>query len=635
MLGVWPELDFAISAAMYDPVSGRFPAADDPALKVVREALRFLPHLMFWPALLLLALALVRPTLRLPRRALIFVVATFALGPGLIVNGVVKNAWDRPRPRDVAAFGGTQPFQPWWQPGKGWFDNRSFVSGEASSSAWTLAPAALAPPPWRAIAIAAAATYAAATSALRVVFGAHFLSDVVLGALVSLVLVRLGYRWYRRDDRQGGEAWQRGRALIHRADPTIRSADMPKGDVKKVVLAYSGGLDTSIILKWLQTTYACEVVTFTADLGQGEELEPARKKAELLGIKPENIFIEDLREEFVRDYVFPMFRANAQYEGLYLLGTSIARPLIAKRQIEIARKVGADAVCHGATGKGNDQVRFELAYYALEPNIKIIAPWREWDLTSRTRLIEFAEQNQIPIAKDKRGEAPFSVDANLLHTSSEGKVLEDPAVEVPDYVFSRTLSPEQAPDTPTYVTIGFEKGDAVSVDGVQLTPAALLTKLNELGRANGIGRLDLVENRFVGMKSRGMYETPGGTILLLAHRGIESVTLDRGAAHLKDELMPRYAELIYNGFWFAPEREMLQALIDKSQEFVTGWVRLKLYKGGVHIVGRDSPYSLYDQELVTFEEGAVAYDHRDAAGFIRLNALRLRTYGARTRKLGG
>ncbi|BBF94732.1 argininosuccinate synthase [Blastochloris tepida] len=408
---------------------------------------------------------------------------------------------------------------------------------------------------------------------------------------------------------------------------------MPKGDVKKVVLAYSGGLDTSIILKWLQTTYGCEVVTFTADLGQGEELEPARQKALLLGIKPENIFIEDLREEFVRDYVFPMFRANAQYEGLYLLGTSIARPLIAKRQIEIARQVGADAVCHGATGKGNDQVRFELTYYALEPNIKIIAPWREWDLTSRTRLIEFAEQHQIPIAKDKRGEAPFSVDANLLHTSSEGKVLEDPALEVPDYVFSRTLSPEQAPDQPTYVTIGFEKGDATSIDGVALTPAALLTKLNELGRANGIGRLDLVENRFVGMKSRGMYETPGGTILLLAHRGIESITLDRGAAHLKDELMPRYAELIYNGFWYSPEREMLQALIDKSQEMVTGWVRLKLYKGGVHIVGRDSPYSLYDQDLVTFEEGAVAYDHRDAAGFIRLNALRLRTYGARKRKL--
>ncbi|KAA5603318.1 argininosuccinate synthase [Blastochloris sulfoviridis] len=409
---------------------------------------------------------------------------------------------------------------------------------------------------------------------------------------------------------------------------------MPKGDVKKVVLAYSGGLDTSIILKWLQTTYACEVVTFTADLGQGEELEPARSKALLLGIKPDNIFIEDLREEFVRDYVFPMFRANAQYEGLYLLGTSIARPLIAKRQIEIARQVGADAVCHGATGKGNDQVRFELTYYALEPNIKIIAPWREWDLTSRTKLIEFAEQHQIPIAKDKRGEAPFSVDANLLHTSSEGKVLEDPALEVPDYVFSRTLSPEQAPDTPTYVTIGFEKGDAVLIDGVALSPAALLTKLNELGRANGIGRLDLVENRFVGMKSRGMYETPGGTILLLAHRGIESITLDRGAAHLKDELMPRYAELIYNGFWYSPEREMLQALIDKSQEMVTGWVRLKLYKGGVHIVGRDSPYSLYDQDLVTFEEGAVAYDHRDAAGFIRLNALRLRTYGARKRKLG-
>ncbi|NJL09159.1 MAG: argininosuccinate synthase [Methylacidiphilales bacterium] len=410
---------------------------------------------------------------------------------------------------------------------------------------------------------------------------------------------------------------------------------MPKGDVKKVVLAYSGGLDTSIILKWLQTTYGCEVVTFTADLGQGEELEPARSKALLLGIKPDNIFIEDLREEFVRDYVFPMFRANAQYEGLYLLGTSIARPLIAKRQIEIARQVGADAVCHGATGKGNDQVRFELTYYALEPNIKIIAPWREWDLTSRTRLIEFAEAHQIPIAKDKRGEAPFSVDANLLHTSSEGKVLEDPAVEVPDYVFSRTLSPEQAPDSPTYVTIGFEKGDATSIDGVALSPAALLTKLNDLGRANGIGRLDLVENRFVGMKSRGMYETPGGTILLLAHRGIESITLDRGAAHLKDELMPRYAELIYNGFWFSPEREMLQALIDKSQEMVTGWVRLKLYKGGVHIVGRDSPYSLYDQDLVTFEEGAVAYDHRDAAGFIRLNALRLRTYGARKGKLGG
>ncbi|GGC65870.1 argininosuccinate synthase [Chelatococcus reniformis] len=404
--------------------------------------------------------------------------------------------------------------------------------------------------------------------------------------------------------------------------------------VNKVVLAYSGGLDTSIILKWLQTTYGCEVVTFTADLGQGEELEPARQKALLLGIKPENIFIEDVREEFVRDYVFPMFRANAQYEGLYLLGTSIARPLIAKKQIEIAERTGADAVSHGSTGKGNDQVRYEVAYYALKPDVTIIAPWREWDLRSREALIKFAEDHQIPIAKDKRGEAPFSVDANLLHCSSEGKVLEDPAVEVPDYVYSRTVDPEQAPDTPTVVSIDFEKGDPVAVDGVRMSPATLLAKLNELGRINGIGRLDLVENRYVGMKSRGMYETPGGTILLLAHRGIESITLDRGAAHLKDELMPKYAELIYNGFWFSPEREMLQVLIDKSQEFVTGSVRLKLFKGGVHIVGRESPYSLYSQDLVTFEEGAVAYDHRDAAGFIKLNALRLRTLAQRKRNLG-
>jgi argininosuccinate synthase len=406
----------------------------------------------------------------------------------------------------------------------------------------------------------------------------------------------------------------------------------PSKAIKKVVLAYSGGLDTSIILKWLQTTYGCEVVTFTADLGQGEELEPARAKAELLGIKPENIFIEDLREEFVRDYVFPMFRANAQYEGLYLLGTSIARPLISKKQIEIARQVGADAVCHGATGKGNDQVRFELSYYALEPDIKVIAPWREWDLTSRTALIEFAEKHQIPIAKDKRGDSPFSTDANLLHTSSEGKVLEDPAQETPDYVYSRTVSPEEAPDKPTYITIDFEKGDPFAIDGEALSPASLLTRLNDLGRENGIGRLDLVENRFVGMKSRGMYETPGGTILYFAHRGIESITLDRGAAHLKDELMPKYAELIYNGFWFAPERELLQGLIDKSQEKVTGRVRLKLYKGNATVVGRESPYSLYDQELVTFEEGAIAYDHRDAAGFIKLNALRLRTLAKRERK---
>jgi len=403
--------------------------------------------------------------------------------------------------------------------------------------------------------------------------------------------------------------------------------------VKKVVLAYSGGLDTSIILKWLQITYGCEVVTFTADLGQGEELEPARKKALLLGIKPENIFVEDLREEFVRDYVFPMFRANTVYEGQYLLGTSIARPLIAKKQIEIAEKVGADAVAHGATGKGNDQVRFELAYYALKPDVTVIAPWREWNLASRTRLIEFAEQHQIPIAKDKRGDAPFSVDANLLHASSEGKVLEDPAQEVPDYVYSRTLDPEKVPDKATVIAVDFERGDAVAIDGKKMSPAALLTRLNELGKANGIGRLDLVENRFVGMKSRGMYETPGGTILLAAHRGIEQITLDRGAAHLKDELMPKYAEAIYNGFWFAPEREMLQAAIDKSQEFVTGRVRLRLYKGSVAVIGRESRYSLYDQDLVTFEEGAVAYDHRDAEGFIKLNALRLRTLGQRKRKL--
>src|SRR4030088_2239968 len=394
-------------------------------------------------------------------------------------------------------------------------------------------------------------------------------------------------------------------------------------DVKRVVLAYSGGVDTSIILKWLQTNYGCEVGTFTANLGQGEELEPARQKALLLGIKPEHIFIEDLREEFVPRYVFPMMRANPLYEGLYLLGTSVARPLIAKRQIEIARQVGADAVAHGATGKGNDQVRFELSYYALAPDIKVIAPWREWDLTSRTHLIEYADQHQIPIARDKRGEAPFSVDANLLHISAEGKVLEDPSVEPEEYVFSRTVAPEKAPDKPQYVEIDFARGDPVAVDGEKLSPAALLTRLNELGGAHGVGRLDLVENRFVGMKSRGVYETPGGTILQAAHRGIESLCLDRGAMHLKDELMPRYAELIYNGFWFSPEREMLQALIDKSQEKVEGRVRLKLYKGLARVVGRESPNSLYSLAHVTFEEDQV-YDQRDAEGFIRLQALRLR-----------
>jgi argininosuccinate synthase len=401
-----------------------------------------------------------------------------------------------------------------------------------------------------------------------------------------------------------------------------------RGDVKKVVLAYSGGLDTSVILRWLQETYRCEIVTFTADLGQGEELEPARKKAEMLGVR--EIFIDDLREEFVRDFVFPMFRANALYEGQYLLGTSIARPLIAKRQIEIARATGADAVAHGATGKGNDQVRFELSYYALAPDIKVIAPWREWDLTSRTRLLGYADMHQIPVARDKRGEAPFSVDANLLHISAEGKVLEDPWSEPEEYVYSRTVAPEQAPDQPQYVEIDFLCGDPVAVDGETLSPAALLTRLNELGGRHGIGRLDLVENRFVGMKSRGVYETPGGTILQAAHRGIESLCLDRGAMHLKDELMPRYAELIYNGFWFAPEREMLQALIDKSQERVEGRVRLKLYKGLARVVGRQSPNSLYSLAHVTFEEDQV-YDQRDAEGFIKLNALRLRLAARRNR----
>jgi argininosuccinate synthase len=403
-------------------------------------------------------------------------------------------------------------------------------------------------------------------------------------------------------------------------------------DVKKVVLAYSGGLDTSVILRWLQVTYRCEVVTFTADLGQGEELGPARQKAEMLGVK--EIFVDDLRETFVRDFVFPMFRANALYEGQYLLGTSIARPLIAQRQIEIAEQVGADAVAHGATGKGNDQVRFELSYYALKPDIKIIAPWREWELTSRTRLLEFAEQNQIPIARDKRGEAPFSVDANLLHSSSEGKILEDPAIEADEIVYQRTIRPEDAPDKATVIAVDFERGDAVGIDGARLSPAALLTRLNELGRDNGIGRLDMVENRFVGMKSRGVYETPGGTILLAAHRGIESITLDREAAHLKDSLMPRYAELIYNGFWFSPERRMLQALIDESQKSVNGQVRLKLYKGNVSVIGRASPNSLNSQDDVTFEEDQGAYDQFDAQGFIKLNALRLRL-GAMAGRRGG
>ena len=399
--------------------------------------------------------------------------------------------------------------------------------------------------------------------------------------------------------------------------------------IHRVVLAYSGGLDTSAILKWLQVTYGCEVVTFTADLGQSGEIEPARAKAELLGVRPEHIFIEDLRDEFVRDFVFPMLRANALYEGLYLLGTAIARPLIAKRQIEIAREVGADAVAHGATGKGNDQVRFELGYYALAPDIKVIAPWREWNLTSRAALLDFAEKHQIPVPQDKRGDAPFSTDANLLHTSSEGKVLEDPWEEVPDYVFSRTDDPLAAPDAPEEMTVEFKRGDAVAVNGESLGPAALLERLNALGKSHGVGRLDLLENRFVGMKSRGMYETPGGTILHLAHRAIEQLTLDRGAAHLKDELMPRYAELIYNGLWFSPERKMLQAAIDLSQERVEGEVRLKLFKGSVAVTGRRSAQSLYDQRIATFEEDSGAYDQKDAEGFIKLNALRLRLLARR------
>ena len=398
------------------------------------------------------------------------------------------------------------------------------------------------------------------------------------------------------------------------------------GEVNKIVLAYSGGLDTSVILKWLQQTYDCEVATFTADLGQGEEVEPARAKAEAAGVK--EIYIDDLREEFVRDFVFPMFRANALYEGIYLLGTSIARPLISKRQIEIARETGADAVSHGATGQGNDQVRFELGYYALEPDIKVIAPWREWDLDSRTKLMEFARNNQIPISRDKIDEPPYSTDANLLHISYEGKALEDPWVEADDAMYTRSVSPENAPDTPTYIEIEFEAGDAVAIDGEKMSPATLLTKLNELGGANGIGRIDIVENRYVGMKSRGVYETPGGTILAAAHRGIESLTLDRGAAHLKDELMPRYAELVYNGFWFSPEREMIQAAVDESQKHVSGTVRLKLFKGSVTVVGRKSPVSLYSEQHVTFEADTV-YDQRDAEGFIKLNALRLRLMNAR------
>jgi len=407
---------------------------------------------------------------------------------------------------------------------------------------------------------------------------------------------------------------------------------MAEKPIKKVVLAYSGGLDTLVAVRWLQETYGCEVVTFTADLGQGGELEPAREKALAMGVKPENIFMPDLREEFVRDYVFPMFRANAVYEGQYLLGTSIARPLIAKAQIEVARQVGADAVSHGATGKGNDQVRFEVSYYALEPDIRVLAVWREWPFKGRADEVAYADRHGIPVARDKRNEPPFSVDANLLHSSSEGNALEDPAEPAPEFVHQRTVSPEDAPDRPTEAAIDFEKGDPVAIDGERLSPAGLLTRLNQLGHDNGIGRLDLVENRFVGMKSRGVYETPGGTILLAAHRGIESITLDRGAMHLKDELMPRYAELIYNGFWFSPEREMLQAAIDHSQAMVSGRVRVKLYKGNVTVTGRESPYSLYDKELVTFEEGAVAYDHRDAAGFIKLNALRLRVKASRDRR---
>jgi argininosuccinate synthase len=739
VLALWPGLDLAAARFFYD--HGGFIGRDGPA-RLARDFFRVTPFVVLagfvlpylqarwgeqaarWltggfarlgaPAAAVggaLAAAIRRFGAHLrwapDGRSVAFLIVTIAVGSGLIVNLGLKDHTHRPRPVHVVEFGGKDEFRPWYRFDGACRKNCSFVSGEAASGFWMVAPAMLAPPPWRAPAVAGALVFGAAASLLRMAFGGHFLSDVLFGAAISLLVILAAWRLIWPRGRPSGVArapwpsiraadavWARARALLSPAwlglsrssgrlwseraarlasskswaglkseaaaqlDPSrlrtrlwrarialgvgvlklarLLLGEVPmsglKTPVKRVVLAYSGGLDTSIILKWLQTAYGCEVVAFTADLGQGEELEPARRKAEMLGVKPEHIFVEDLREEFVRDYVFPMFRANAQYEGQYLLGTSIARPLIAKRLVEIARQVGADAIAHGATGKGNDQVRFELSAYALEPDIRIIAPWREWDFGSRSALIAFAEEHQIPIAKDKRGEAPFSTDANLLHTSSEGKVLEDPAVETPSYVYSRTVDPEQAPDRATVVEIAFEKGDAVAVDGERLTPAALLARLNQLGRDNGIGRLDLVENRFVGMKSRGMYETPGGAILLAAHRAIESITLDRGAAHLKDELAPRYAELIYNGFWFSPERELLQALIDKSQEFVAGRARLKLYKGGVQVIGRDSPNSLYDQELVTFEEGAVAYDQNDASGFIKLNALRLRTLAKRKRR---
>src|SRR5438552_2937120 len=573
LFGIYPELDLKLAALFYDAAAKSFPLKLNALAAVARDGAMWIAWGLALPAIVALVVKLARPDkpLLISGRAIIFLLVTLVLSAGVLTNLTFKSYWGRPRPVVVTQFNGPEPFVPWWDPRGACGRNCSFFSGESATAFWTYAPAALTPPAWRPLAFAAATLFGVVTSGLRMAFGGHFFTDVAAAGLVTFLVIWLAYR------------------LIYRW-PSTRLSD--------------------------------------------EGIDAARQKALLLGIKPENIFIEDLREEFVRDYVFPMFRANAVYEGQYLLGTSIARPLIAKKQIEIAEKVGADAVSHGATGKGNDQVRFELGYYALKPAITIISPWREWDFRSREQLIAFAEAHQIPIAKDKRNEAPFSVDANLLHTSSEGKILEDPAQEVPDYVYSRTVDPEKAPDQATIISIDSEKRDAVAIDGKKLSPATLLTKLNELGRANGVGRLDLVENRFVGMKSRGMYETPGGTIMLSGHRAIESITLDRGAAHLKDELMPKYAELVYNGFWFAPEREMLQAAIDQSQQYVTGRVRLKLYKGNVIVIGRESKYSLYDQDLVTFEEGAVAYDHRDAAGFIKLNALRLRTLAQRKKKLG-
>ncbi len=638
-----------------------FAASEHSLWQNVREFGLTIPRLAILATFIWLAWALFWPARRKAQDIVVPMLAAISafVGPLVIVNWTLKELWGRPRPFQTTMFGGEGTYVSPGTISDQCASNCSFVSGEAAAAFWLVWLVFIVPRPWRPVAACQRDRFC--NGSVRPSYGFR-------AALPVRCHNKRGHRHCLRDrhdlgaakccwaavDRQAGGLVECPRERLTcpiACKPTAplsksitnnscRTFSMPKVDkssIKKVVLAYSGGLDTSIILKWLQTEYGAEVVTFTADLGQSEieggaELEEAKAKAENLGIK--EIYIEDVREEFVRDFVFPMFRANAAYEGVYLLGTSIARPLISKRLVEIARETGADAIAHGATGKGNDQVRFELAAYALDPNIKVIAPWREWEFKSRTDLIAFAEEHQIQVAKDKRGEAPFSVDANLLHSSSEGKVLEDPADPAPEYVHMRTISPMDAPDTPVQITVGFHLGDAVSIDGETLSPAALLSRLNALGKENGIGRLDLVENRFVGMKSRGVYETPGGTILLTAHRAMESITLDSGAAHLKDELMPRYAELIYNGFWFSPEREMLQAAIDHSQRHVEGEVTLTLYKGNVIVTARSSPKSLYSEALVTFEDDAGAYDQADAHGFIQLNALRLRTLAARKAKFG-